>query len=159
MEENVYKKARLRAAKKNPHLKTAEKAHAQLYMTREKLLMVEQSDPTKKQTIPDPSDVVAMAEAYDAPELRDYYCTHHCPIGSERKPLLHDNLSEISTGLMAALYFLGDINSKIHRILADSQVTEEEKKEFAKSLKVLREIAYNVNSLELWAEKNNLIED
>lgn len=156
MENNVYKKARLKAAKNDPSLSTAEKAFSQLFMSREKLLMIEQADPTKRQAVPDPDEVVVMAKVYGAPELRDHYCTHHCPIGKDRKPLVHDSLGDISSRLMAALYFLDEANAKIHNILEDSQVTEEEKQDFVTSLKILKNIAYSTNCLELWAKKNNL---
>lgn len=156
MEENIYKKARLKAAQKDPELRTADKAFPKVCMSREKLMMIEQEDPSKRQAIPNPGDIVMMAKVYDAPELRDYYCTHHCPIGQDRKALVYDNLSEISTGLLASMYFLDHVSDQIHRILEDSQVTAEEKQEFAKSLAILRKIAYSANCLELWAKKNNL---
>ena len=158
MKENVYKLARLAAAKRNPELSSAEKAYPYLYISREKLLMIEQNDPGKRRAVPNPDEVVTMAEVYEAPELCDHYCTHHCPIGQGKKPLMHNSLSEISAGLMSALHFLDNASDQIHRILGDSKVSDEEKKEFAQSLKILQDIAYSAQSLELWAQKNGLEE-
>lgn len=158
MEEKIYKKARLKAAKTNPELETVEKTYSQLFMSREKLLKIEQNDPKKKMTDPTPQDVVEMAKLYAAPELCDYYCTHQCPIGQGRKPLMHENLSEISTSLMSALHFLNTANDKIHRILSDSKITMDEKEEFKKILTTLNDIAYSAESLKLWATKNKIIE-
>ena len=158
MEENRYKNARLMAAEKNPELRTAEKACHLLYMSRERLQKIEQTDPDKRQASPVPEDVLLMSKVYKAPELLDYYCTHVCPIGKNDEPLIYDSLGNISTRLMSALYFLDNASNNIHRILRDSRVTEEEKKEFAESLKVLRDIAYSAQCLELWAQKNGLID-
>lgn len=156
MKVNVYKQARLAAAEKKPALSTVEKAHSSLYISREKLLMIEQTDPAKRRADPNPDEVVKMAEVYGAPQLCDYYCTHHCPIGQGHKPLIHNSLSEISTSLMSALYFLDNASDKIHQILQDSKVSDEEKKEFIQSLKILKDIAYSANCLDLWAQKQGL---
>ena len=158
MGENLYKAARLSAAENNPELRTAEKACHLLFMSRERLQKIEQTDPDKLQANPLPEDVLLMSRIYKAPELLDHYCTHVCPIGKSETPLIHDSLGDISTRLMSALYFLDHASDNIHRILEDSQVTEEEKKEFAESLKVLQNIAYSAQCLELWAQKNGLID-
>ena len=159
MEENIYKRARLAAAKTNSDLKTVEKAFPHLFISREKLLMIEQTDPKKKRTTPTPSEVEIMAQVYEAPELRDYYCTGQCPLGKHREPLKYNSLGDISASLMAALYFLDNASDRIHTILSDNRVTDEEKEDFLKSLSILKNIAYSANCLELWAKKNGFIEE
>jgi hypothetical protein len=156
MEENVYKRARLEAAKKHPEFRSVERAHRHVCMSREKLLMVEQTDPGKNKADPTPEDVMMMAQVYEAPQLRDYYCTHQCPLRKGEPPLAHESLGEISAGLMAALHFLDNASDRIHQILADSKISEDEQREFIQSLKILHNIAYSAESLELWAKKNGL---
>lgn len=156
MKKNIYKNARLAAAKTEPDLSTVEKAHPHLYISREKLMMIEQTNPKKRQASPSPDEVVLMSKVYKAPELCNYYCTHQCPIGKENKPLIHDNLGEIASGLMSALYFLDSFSEKIHEILADSKISDEERQSFEKSLEILNNISYSTDCLDLWARKHGL---
>ena len=107
MTENIFKQARLKAAEKDERFKTAEKAAFELHdMSRERLLMIEQDDPSKRQADPSVFDVVEMSKAYKAPELCDYYCTQICPIGMGRTQLMYGSLGEISAKLMSAIHFL-----------------------------------------------------
>ncbi len=158
MSENIYKKARLNAAEKNSSLKSVAHAFQYVSITRERLLEIEQSDPKKKMSIPNPDDVVSMAKVYGAPELCNFYCTTQCPVGQMKgeEPLLYDDLGRISASLMSALHFLDSANDEIHSILADSKITPDEREKFKKIMKTLDDIVYSANSLELWAEKNGL---
>lgn len=159
MTENIFKQARLKAAEKDERFKTAEKAAFELHdMSRERLLMIEQDDPSKRQADPSVFDVVEMSKAYKAPELCDYYCTQICPIGMGRTQLMYGSLGEISASLMSALHFLENANDEIHRILADSKVADNEKNEFINIIRTLRDISYSADSLELWAKKNGIID-
>ena len=158
MEENVYKKARLNAAAKNPDFSSVEKAYPLVCISREKLLMIEQSDPRKKRATPNPEEVVMLADAYGAPELCDHYCSHDCPLGRNRSPLVYDDLGKISAGLMSSLHFLEAANDDIHAVLADSEISGDELARFKNILKTLKNISYNASSLELWAEKNRLLD-
>lgn len=116
--------------------------------------MIEQENVKKRQVDPSVYDVVEMANAYSAPELNDYYCSNICPIGLGRTPLMYKNLGEISAKLMSALYFLENISDDVHRILADSEISDIEKDEFRQIIKTLRDLSYSADSLDLWAEKN-----
>jgi len=159
MTENIFKQARLKAAEKSEKFKTAESAAFELHdMSRERLYMIEQDNPNKRQADPSPFDVVEMSQAYGAPELCDYYCTQICPIGMGRTQLMYGSLGEISAKLMSALHFLEHANDTIHSILADSKVSDDEKAEFKKVIGTLRDISYSADSLELWAKKNGIID-
>lgn len=159
MAENVFKKARLKAAETNPVFKTAESALAKLpTISKERLYMIEQENPHKRRIDPTPYDVWEMSKAYNAPELCDYFCTHLCRLGENRTPLMYNNLGEISANLMSAFHFLENVNDQIHSILADSMVTENEKEEFKNIIKTLRNFSYSADSLELWAKKNGFID-
>lgn len=67
---------------------------------------------------------------------------------------MYKNLGEISAKLMSALYFLENISDDVHRILADSEISDIEKDEFRQIIKTLRDLSYSADSLDLWAEKN-----
>ena len=155
--ENIYKKARLKAAEKNSLYKTAEMAFQELGIRREKLLQIEQTDTKKKTAEPSPEEVVIMAKAYHAPELCNYYCTQQCPVGKGSPVLLHDNLNEISTRLLTALHFLENADEKIYKILEDGKITDDERSDLEQIVETLNKIVFSANSLELWARKNGFI--
>lgn len=157
MSENIYKKARLKAAKTNSSLRTVEHAHPFVCLGREKMLAIEQTDPSKKMADPDPAEVIMMAKAYNAPELCDYYCSTQCPIGKDDSPLIYDDLGKISASLMSSLHFLESANDEIHSILADSEVADTEADKFRRIIKTLDDIVYSAESLKLWAKKNGYV--
>ena len=162
MANNVYKEARLKAAKKDARFKSVASAcRGKLRIDRSRLLKIEKDDSKKESILPYPEEVVELARAYDAPELCDYFCTHSCPIGKEKneEPLMHDDLAKISTRLLASLYFLQNAQNEIHSVLADSEITYNEQEKLKRIIDILHNIAYSASSLELWAEKNNLIDN
>lgn len=152
-EENIYRLARKKAAEKNPLLKSLDTAQDVLCIDRQRLLKIENG-----QKAPDPYDVVSMAKAYDAPELRNYYCSKECPLGCSSEPLIYDDLDKISVRLMSALHFLENAEDKLYTILEDGKVTENERDEFSNILETLEKIAYSASSLQLWAKKNGFEE-
>ncbi len=151
MEENIYRKARKKAAQKQPLLNNCENAQDLVYIERTKLLGIESGD-----KIPSPEDVVSMATVYHAPELCNYYCTRQCPIGQDKPTLIYEDLSEIAVRLMAALHFLNSTNDTIYRILEDGRIDEHEREDFKAVIATLKKLSYCADSLELWAKKNNL---
>lgn len=152
-EENIYRAARKKAAEEKPLLKNLETAQDVLCIDRLRLLKIENGQKT-----PEPEDVVCMAKAYDAPELRNYYCSKECPLGCSSEPLIYDDLGKISVRLMSALHFLENAEDKIYSILEDGRVTENERNEFQNILDTLEKIAYSASSLKLWAKKNGFEE-
>ena len=149
MKENIYRAARKKAAQENPLLNSLETAQDELCIDRLRLLKIENG-----QKSPNPEDIESMAKVYDAPELRNYYCTKECPLGCDEKPFIYDDLDKISVRLMSALHFLENANDRIYAILEDGEISENERAEFGNILETLNKISYSAGSLELWAEKN-----
>lgn len=150
-EENIYRAARKKAAKEKPLLNSLETAQDLLCIDRLRLLKIENGQKT-----PNPEDIAAMSHIYDAPELRNYYCTKECPLGCDETPLIYNDLEKISVRLMAALHFMDKANDRLFEILEDGEISDNEKEEFAKILSTLEKISYSAGSLELWAKKNGL---
>lgn len=148
-DDNIYRIARKKAALENSLLNSLETAQDVLCIDRLRLLKIENG-----QKIPDPEDIVTMVKAYDSPELRNYYCSKECPLGSGSEPLMYDDLDKISVRLMSSLHFLENAEDKIFSILEDGKVTDNERAEFHNILDTLDKIAYSAKSLKLWAEKN-----
>jgi len=151
MGDTVYKQARKRAAKKDPRLKSCEKAQNVLGIERTRLLRIEGG-----KLIPHPEDVGVLAQAYEAPELINYYCTKQCPLGRERgmEPLVHNDLDRIIVLLMTSLHTIERVEDELCRIFEDGKVSEEEKKDFKRLINTLSKIAYSAESLKLWADCN-----
>ena len=153
MSDNIYRALRKKAAQENTLLNSLETAQDVLHIDRLRLLKIENG-----QKCPEPEDIISMAECYNAPELRNYYCSKECPIGCSAEPLIYDDLDKISVRLMSALHFLENAEDKIYSILEDGKVTENEKEEFENILDTLEKIAYSASSLQLWAKKNGFEE-
>ena len=152
MDENIYRKARKKAAKQKPLLNNCESAQDLVYIERTKLLAIESGDKN-----PSPDDVVSMSKAYDAPELCNYYCTNQCPIGKDKPTLIYSDLNEISVRLMSALHYLQKSSDTIYRVLEDGKINDGEQEDFMKIIETLKKLSYSADSLELWAKKNGYI--
>ncbi len=154
MEENIYRKARKKAAKNQPLLNNCESAQDLVYIERTKLLAIESGD-----KIPGPDDVLSMAKVYDAPELCNYFCTNQCPIGNGKPALIYENLPEISVRLLSAMHLLENLSDTIYRILEDGKINPDEVDDFMTVVETLKKLSYSADSLELWAKKNGFISD
>lgn len=152
MEENIYRKARKKAAKKKPLLNNCESAQDLVYIERTKLLAIESGDKT-----PSPDDVVSMAKVYEAPELCNYYCTKQCPIDNGKPTLMYEDLNEIAVHLMSALHYLQKSTDTIYKVFEDGKINDCEKQDFMKIIETLKKLSYSADSLELWAKKNGYI--
>ena len=152
MEENIYRKARKKAAKQKPLLNNCESAQDLVYIERTKLLAIESND-----KLPSPEDVVSMAKVYEAPELCNYFCTNQCPIGKDKPTLIYSDLNEISVRLMSALHYLQKSSDTIYRVLEDGKINDGEQEDFMKIIETLKKLSYSADSLELWAKKNGYI--
>ena len=151
MEENVYRLARKKAAKKNSLLNSCDGAQEIVHIDRTKLLKIENDA-----TVPNPQDVAVMVREYDAPELVNYYCTQQCPLGRGGALLIHHNLDRICVTLLSALHSLEKAEDALYKILEDGEVRMDEQQEFMELLKTLEKIAYSAESLKLWAECNGM---
>ncbi len=105
---------------------------------------------TGKTTI-QPEDVVEMAEAYNRPDLCNYYCTHECRIGQDNVPEVKmSSLSEIVLGMLSALNSLNKQKDRLIDITADGEISDDEIPDFVKIQKQLEQIDLTVESLKLW---------
>ena len=152
-EDNIYRLARKKAAERNPLLNSLDTAQDVLCIDRLRLIKIENG-----QKYPEPEDIVAMARAYDAPELCNYYCTKECPVRSDETPLIYDDLEKISVRLLSSLHFMEKANDRLFEILEDGEVSEDQRRDFIRILDTLKKVSYSVESLELWAKKNGFEE-
>jgi len=102
-----------------------------------------------------PEDVVAMAERYNKPELRNYYCCNECRIGKIDAPKVEFGASihEILVNMAVSLKNLNHNKIRLMEILEDGKVLEDEEEDFEKISEELEHISMTVEALQLWCEK------
>jgi transcriptional regulator with XRE-family HTH domain len=101
--------------------------------------------------------VVLMAELYNAPELKAWYCTTECPIGRSF-PMPSANISTVERTTMRLLKQLRqdevqDIKDSLIEITADGVISEDEKVELAEILDYLDELIKAAGELRLIGSK------
>ena len=101
--------------------------------------------------------VVLMAELYNAPELKAWYCTTECPIGRSF-PMPSANISTVERTTMRLLKQLRqdevqDIKDTLIEITADGVISEDEKVDLAEILEYLDELIKAAGELRLIGSK------
>lgn len=101
-----------------------------------------------------PDEIIAMAEAYKAPSLCNYYCTHRCDIGKIYVPNVEiTNLAQITLGMLSTLNAFNNDKQRLIDISADGKITEDEYADFVEIQDKLDKISLTVSSLQLWIEQ------
>ena len=104
-----------------------------------------------------PEDVIAMSECYKAPELKNYFCTHECPIGQKNvQEIKPKELSQIVLDLLSSLNSLSKEKDRLVEITVDGEITEDEYEDFDRITQELRTISLTADTLQLWIEKKAL---
>lgn len=101
--------------------------------------------------------VVLMAELYNAPELKAWYCTTECPIGRSL-PMPSANISTVERTTMRLLKQLRQdevqgIKDTLIEITADGVISEDEKVDLAEILEYLDELIKAAGELRLIGSK------
>ena len=107
-----------------------------------------------EKSYPHPDEILAMARVYKAPALRNYYCTHECPIGQIHVPQLElKDLSQIVLEILASLNSVEKEKNNFINITVDGKITEDEYKDFVSIKDKLDSISIAVRSLQLWIDQ------
>ena len=139
-EESVWYVARIKAAKENRNLRSRESA-SEILMMHPSTLADYELGVTKR--IP-PESVELMSTAYHAPELRNYYCKHICPLGADI-PEINDieDLDRLTIKAVA-----------IFRNLGNGVISEDERPRMQFIIDTLDKVSSVAQSLKCWAERN-----
>lgn len=146
---NTFYQARCAASTHNEQLSSREGAADIMSIDRGRLYRIESG-----LTNPYPEEVHLMADLYNTPELRNYYCREMCPLGGDMPVLELEDLDRITVRAMASLRKVVETKEMLLDITADGVITEEEKPELKKILATLDEITVIAQSLKVWTEKN-----
>ncbi len=102
-----------------------------------------------------PDEILAIAEAYRAPGIVNYYCTHDCDIGGKYiKEVKPKELSQIAIETLNALNRLTQVKERLLEIVEDGTITADEYNDFLEIKGYLDKIARAVESLQLWIDDN-----
>jgi len=101
-----------------------------------------------------PEDALTISEAYNDPELCNYYCSSCCAIGRKYVPAVEVSaLSRIALQMEASLNSFLSKRSALVEIASDDAVSPIEMTEF-KSIQIdLERLSMAIEALQLWTEK------
>lgn len=146
---NVFAEARYQAATFNDRLFSREGASEELGIDRSRLARIELGSKN-----PFPDEVLMMAEIYNAPELKSYYCKNMCPLGKDFPDVKPEALDRISIKALSSFRKISAAKELLLDITEDGVITENEKDELNEIIKTLDELNRITQSLKIWVEKN-----
>lgn len=147
---NIYCRCRKEAAKYNDKLSSREGA-AELLGISPSTLADYELDITK--IIP-ADNILRMADLYNAPEIRNYYCKNCCPLGTDVPEVRIGELDRITVRALASLRSVSKVRENLLDITEDGRITEEEKPVLEEIIQNLDELSAIAQSLKAWTEKN-----
>ena len=101
-----------------------------------------------------PEEVLAMAEAYGDPMLRNVYCTQECPIGRKYiSPLEEKSISQITLEMVVTLNELTAEKDRLMEITVDGTITPDEEQDFRAIRDNLNRMSAAIESLKLWVDR------
>ena len=107
-----------------------------------------------ERSLPQPEEVLLMAQKYRRPALCNYYCSHECPIGQEHVPEVQiKELSSIILEMLASLNAVNKEKDRLIEITADGRISNDEIDDFIFIQEELERISITVETLQLWAER------
>lgn len=148
--DNKFYLERKKASEKNPLFSSRDEAAAILCMDRTRLANIELG-----KTNPNSDDIHIMAQAYNAPELYNYFCSNCCPIGKGSVPQLDvSDFDRIVLQVLGACENIEELRSKLITIASDGDVRENENEDFLYVLDILNKLSVGAQTLMLWSKKN-----
>ena len=146
---SVFYKTRIAASKNNEQLSSREGAADILSIDRGRLYRIE-----KGVTDPYPEEVHLMADLYNAPELRNYYCTEICPLGCDMPKVSAVDLDRITIRALSSFKKISQTEKILLDITEDGIISDDERPAMQKVLENLVELEAIAQNLKVWVKKN-----
>ena len=146
---NAFYKARCEAATHNEQLSSWEGAADIMSIDRGRLYRIESGIAN-----PYPEEVHLMADLYNAPELKNYFCKNICPLGEDLPKAEIADLDRITVRTLSAIRKLGETKELLLDITEDGVIDESEKDDMKKVLQNLEELEQIAQNMRLWIKKN-----
>ena len=148
--DNEFYKARNAASSCNDKLSSPEGASEETGIDRTRLARIELGSLN-----PYPEEVLLMADAYNAPELANIYCSRMCPLGKKTVPPAEiRTIDRLTIRIIAALGEANEIRDAILEIAEDGKVTPDEKEQVLEVVSALKQIQVTAQELQIWVAKN-----
>lgn len=107
-----------------------------------------------ERSMPNPDEVLTMADKYKRPSLCNHYCSNQCPIGQQYVPKIKiKDLSQIVLEMLASLNSMNKRKERLIEITADGVIDNDELDDFIFIQEELERISITVETLQLWAER------
>lgn len=146
---NAFYKARCEAATHNEQLSSREGAADIMSIDRGRLYRIESGIAN-----PYPEEIHLMADLYNAPELKNYFCKNICPLGEDIPKAEVADLDRITVRTLSAIRKLGETKELLLDITEDGVIDETEKDDMEKVLRNLEELEQIAQNMKLWIKKN-----
>lgn len=146
---NVFYQARMNASSYNDKLASREGASELTGIDRNRIAYTELGT-----LCPYPEEVLVYADAYNAPELLNHFCSTLCPIGRETVDTISaGSLEQASLKLLASTKCISSIREELIDIAEDGVIDENEKGQMSQILERLRQASNDIKALELVYQK------
>lgn len=132
---NPWCDARIKAAEYDDRLYSREFAAELLGLSYSQLSDYELS---KTKVVPVES-VMHMADLYNAPELRNYYCRKLCPIGCDFPEVKEEGLDRATIKALSVIEKIEWVRCRLIEIARDGRITDDEWTDFETILQVLEQ--------------------
>lgn len=150
--DNRYCKARLKAAEYNKKFLTRAGAIEELPGVSEDCLKKYELDINKPPNLV----VMLMADAYNEPELRYWYCANECPLGKSCREVPEMPPERVVLRVQNAIALADKPIKDLSRMLEDGVIDEEEKKELPFICEDMLELKRRLDELLVVIEKTKI---
>ena len=107
-----------------------------------------------EKSLPNPDEVLQMADKYKLPRLCNHYCSNQCPIGMEYVPEVKvKELSQLTLELLSSLNNMNAKRERLIEITVNGKIDDNEIADFIEIQEELERISVTVETLQLWAER------
>lgn len=107
-----------------------------------------------EKSLPNPDEVLQMADKYKLPRLCNYYCSNQCPIGMEYVPEVKvKELSQLTLELLSSLNNMNAKRERLIEITVNGKIDDNEIADFIEIQEELERISVTVETLQLWSER------
>lgn len=107
-----------------------------------------------EKSMPNPDEVLQMADKYKLPRLCNHYCSNQCPIGQEYVPEVKvKELSQITLELLSSLNNMNSKRERLIEITVNGKIDDDEIVDFVNIQEELERISVTVETLQLWCER------
>lgn len=103
---------------------------------------------------PYPEEIHLMADLYNAPELKNYFCKNMCPLGEDIPKVEIADLDRITVRTLSAIRRMKETGELLLNITEDGAIDESEKDDMEKVLQSLEELEQIAQTMKLWIKKN-----